>query len=248
MPIIGIVPKQLGGKEPRCAVAQNYLDSIIAAGGAPLIMPTTSQKEPVEQLLELVDGILLIGGADIDPARYGEAPLDGSSEFAPVRDGMEWHVLSHAVAHDLPVFGICRGMQMINVFFGGSLYQDLPRQCEPMDSSARCEHLVFDEAGDYDGDRLVHRVSLTEGSKLATIFGATDLEVNSLHHQAVRRLAPGFHASAVASDGVIEGIESTDGHIVGVQWHPEYFGMRDPMARFFKALVQTCADHVKRSV
>lgn len=236
-PIIGIVPKKVPSGEDACIVAQNYLDSVIAAGGVPLVMPITSDARAIEQLLALVDAILLIGGADISPACYGEAPVT-ELETTPQRDEIERHVLDVAQARELTVFGICRGLQMINAYFGGTLYQDLPTQFTPASGHALDEHLAHDEHGDYDGDRLVHRVTLIEGSQLAQIFRATELEVNSLHHQAVRTLAAGFVATAISPDGVIEGIESEDGRFVAVQWHPEYFGCTKPMSRFFQALVE----------
>lgn len=236
-PIIGIVPKKVPSGEDACIVAQNYLDSVIAAGGVPLVMPITSDARAIEQLLALVDAILLIGGADISPACYGEAPVT-ELETTPQRDEIERHVLDFAQAHELTVFGICRGLQMINAYFGGTLYQDLPSQFTPEDSRTLSEHLARDEHGNYDGDRLAHRISLTESSQLAQIFRSTELEVNSLHHQAVRTLAPGFVATAISPDGVIEGIESDNGRFIAVQWHPEYFGCAEPMSLFFQALIE----------
>lgn len=270
-PIIAIAPTHLP-READIRLACNYADSVIAAGGAPLILPLTADTAVYEALFPLADGVLLTGGHDIDPARYAAAEAavseprgcrdheaapaassddaaDATCDLTPLRDEVEWRLLGYALAHELPVFGICRGLQLMNAYLGGTLWHDLPRD---YDGAGRdglaplADHNVHDERGDYDGDRIAHEVALTPGSRLARIFGTEQLDVNSLHHQAVRRVAPGLRVTAVAPDGVIEGLEAADGRaLLGVQWHPEYFGTAEPHRRFFAALVDAaCAYRV----
>lgn len=243
-PIIGIAPTHLPAVGD-IRLAANYADAVIAAGGAPLILPLTAETDVYDRLLPLIDGILLTGGHDVDPARW-RSPADApgnpaapAPETTPLRDEVEYRLIAHALAVGLPLFGICRGLQILNVYCGGTLYDDLPRDFSPVGGQALCEHDARTPAGDYDGERLAHRVELAPGSQLAQIFSATELMVNSLHHQAARTVAPGLRATAVAPDGVIEGLEAADGRsIVAVQWHPEYFGATEPMRRFFRALVE----------
>lgn len=258
-PIIGIVPTHLPAAGD-IRLACNYADSVIAAGGAALILPLTEDEMVYEQLFPLLDGVLLTGGHDVDPARWsvphrddnsGEGPNSACTnmpetgsepEITPLRDAAEWRLIAYAIAHDLPIYGICRGLQILNVYFGGTLYEDLPRDFTPHGAEALCEHNAHTPQGDYDGERLCHTVTFAEGSQLARIFDTEQLAVNSLHHQAVRAIAPEFRATAYAPDGVVEGVEARDGSpIVAVQWHPEYFGTTAPMNRFFQALVAESA-------
>ncbi len=258
-PIIGIAPTHLPAAGD-IRLACNYADAVIAAGGAPFILPLTEDETTYTQLFPLLDGVLLTGGHDVDPARWsiprrddtrGEASdsacinmpeTDSESEITPLRDAVEWRLVAYAIAHDLPIYGICRGLQVLNAFFGGTLCEDLPRDFTPQNGEALCEHNAHTPEGDYDGERLCHTVTFAEGSQLARIFDAESLAVNSLHHQAARNVAPELCATAYAPDGVVEGVEAKDGSpIVAVQWHPEYFGTTAPMNRFFQALVAESA-------
>lgn len=258
-PIIGIAPTHLPAAGD-IRLACNYADAVIAACGAPFILPLTEDETTYTQLFPLLDGVLLTGGHDVDPARWsiprrddtrGEASdsacinmpeTDSESEITPLRDAVEWRLVAYAIAHNLPIYGICRGLQVLNAFFGGTLYEDLPRDFTPQNGEALCEHNAHTPEGDYDGERLCHTVTFAEGSQLARIFDAESLAVNSLHHQAARNVAPELCATAYAPDGVVEGVEAKDGSpIVAVQWHPEYFGTTAPMNRFFQALVAESA-------
>ena len=262
-PIIGIVPTHLPVAGD-IRLACNYADAVIAAGGAPLILPLSADEAVYPPLFALLDGVLLTGGHDVDPARWcpeavpahetaasampaaaqAETPTASTSgpaaepAITPLRDEVEYRLIAFALKHGLPLYGICRGLQILNVYLGGTLYDDLPRDFPATKARPLCEHNAHTPSGDYDGDRLVHEVALAPGSQLERIFGIETLAVNSLHHQAARAVAPAFRVTATAPDGVIEGIEAADGRpIVAVQWHPEYFGATAPMNRFFKALV-----------
>ena len=258
-PVIGIVPTHLPS-EGDIRLACNYADAVIFAGGAPVILPLAENEVVYAQLFPLLDGVLLTGGHDVNPARWDNAGVDttrgeicgsassntsgtrSESEITPLRDAVEWRLVAYAISHGLPIYGICRGLQVLNAFFGGTLYEDLPRDFTPQNGEALCEHNAHTPEGDYDGERLCHTVTFAEGSQLARIFDAENLAVNSLHHQAARNVAPKLCATAYAPDGVVEGVEAKDGSpIVAVQWHPEYFGTTAPMNRFFQALVAESA-------
>ena len=237
-PVIAIAPTHLPAAGD-IRLAQNYYDSLIAAGAAPLILPLTTEAAVYDKLFPLIDGVLLTGGDDVDPARYGAEPLPGIAAehpITPLRDEVEYRLISWAEAHHLPILGICRGMQVLNVYHGGTLWQDLEREFPA--ESPLCEHCLRDAAGDYDGDRCPHTAKVKPESLLARTLGTATLPVNSLHHQAVRQVGTGFAAVAWAPDGVIEAIEATNGQLIlAVQWHPEYFGDTDPHRHLFQWLV-----------
>ena len=210
-----------------------YLDAIAENGGVPLLLPVL----PEEQLLplyELCDGFLLPGGMDVDPQLYGEEPIPGFDCADPAQDEHWLACCRYAVAHHKPLFGICRGVQVLNVFCGGTLYQDQPSQYE---GGGLLRHQQK-----YDRRRATHSVKVAEGTELARLLHSGRVMVNSMHHQSVRRPGEGLRVSATAPDGIIEAVENTDGSILGVQWHPEELRRTAPeMDALFAGFVRRCA-------
>lgn len=197
----------------RAGVNANYVRAVIAAGGIPVIfVPDLSVEQSVELFGEC-DALLLTGGEDIDPCHYGAKPHANLGTVDPRRDANELALVAEARSRDLPVLAICRGIQLCNVAFGGTLIQDLP--------SERPGPIRHDSPA--PRDVRSHPVRIATGSRLAGILGGETFDVNSFHHQAIDRIGDGLVATAHASDGVIEAVEATDERdwIVGVQWHPE---------------------------
>ncbi len=189
----------------------DYARGILEAGGIPVHLPMGLNPADVADRL---DGVLLSGGADIDPLKFGAEPETNDFPPEPARDEFELALLTEADTRSLPVLGICRGLQMVNVHRGGTLNQDVP------------PHARFNEAPTTEA----HAVTFESDSRLAQLYGA-DRVVNSLHHQTVQELGRDLRVTATADDGVVEGIESTDGRVVAVQWHPEMMVTRpdDPI-------------------
>lgn len=210
-------------------VPAGYAAAVEAAGGIPVILPVLA-PEKAPEVLEHLQGLLLSGGVDLDPSHYGEDPLPGLGKVTPERDAFELALARRALAAGVPVLGICRGVQVLNVAAGGTLFQDLGSQLEKV-LKHRQEAPRWHES---------HAVRLDPSSRMAAILGVTEARVNSFHHQAVRVVAPGLRAVAWAPDGVIEAVESVDGGFaLGVQWHPEEMWDRYPLhLKPFSALVE----------
>lgn len=206
-------PNGGGYRQPQVTIYASYLNVLQRVGLAPSLVTPVHRPDAIEALVRAGRGLVLSGGEDVEPSRYGEAPIPELGEVNPARDEMEWRALDVALSLDMPVLGICRGMQLLNVFLGGTLYQDLPTQRE--------EVLSHDQEAPWGHHH--HHVQCTEGSHLQRVLGdCVPLEINSFHHQAVKDLAPGVRCTAQAEDGLIEGIESERHRwVVGVQWHPE---------------------------
>ena len=187
-------------------VQATYVAAVAAAGNTPVVLPATTDRELVARMLAPLDALLLCGGEDVEPRRYGAKPSPRLGKVNRRRDAWEFLLLDEAVKRRLPVFGICRGCQVINVYFGGTLWQDLPSE-RPGQIAHRSKEL--------------HSVRIVQGSRLAKSLRAETLKVNTSHHQAVKDLASGFRAVAFAPDGVVEAIESDTLPVAGVQFHPE---------------------------
>ncbi len=210
----------------------NYIGGIRQAGGVSLLLPPLADQDELLICAGRIDALLLSGGGDVCPALFGEQPHWKLGKFDPERDDFEIGMLRLMVDLGKPVLGICRGLQVINVALDGTLYQDLASQ-QPQS----LQHMQ-------DAPRRypAHSVTLCQGSRLSDILGATRLQVNSLHHQAIKDVAPGLQATALADDGVIEGVEASgQPWLLGVQWHPEVMWEHDQAAAsLFRALVSAC--------
>ncbi len=237
-PIIGVTPdfnagdrEDMGGREPTYFLRARYVNAIEALGGVPLILPLADDAALRRRLFKGLDGLLLTGsGPDLPPSLYGERQRYQFKVMSRRRYAFELEMIQMAVAADLPLLGICGGMQALNVGLGGTLIQDIPAQVvEPLPHRAKgpaTEH--------------AHPIRILAKSLLSRITGRLNIKVNSSHHQSVKRPAPGLVASAQAPDGVIEAIESpTKRFLLGVQWHPEFLYDHDVIQRkLFAAFIK----------
>lgn len=233
---VGVEPAPPAERAPLIGIAsltsEDFVRAIRDAGGIPVVLPNGEGNEArVPEYLQLLDGLLMPGGADIPPADYGEEPHETVVLLEENRYRFEKALIKAWIEEtDKPLLGVCLGSQWINVATGGSLVQDIP-------SEVGTNHR-----------NVSHPVALVPGTRLARIFGATELEVNSLHHQAVERLGQGLQIVATAPDGVIEATESTDPDrfLIGVQWHPEKL-LTDPVqAKLFEAFVEAAGASSRR--
>lgn len=200
----------------------NLSAAVARAGGLPYLLPDLPDAAQLTAMIDDLDALVLSGGTDVSPQAYGEQPIDPRWPGDPERDAYERTLITAALARHLPVLGVCRGIQILNAVLGGNLWQDLPSQFGG-------EH-VHRDWDNYDDNE--HRVRIADGSWLASVHGAGEYLVNSVHHQAVRTLAPGLTATAWSSDGLVEALERIDDDhfLVGVQWHPEWLHARSPHA------------------
>ena len=230
-PVIGVTPLYDDERES-IWMLPGYVDALKSYGALPLILPFTSSDADIAQLVDMCDGILFTGGHDVDPALYEEKKSPKCGEVSTQRDKLEFALLQRALMIDLPVLGICRGAQFINVCLGGTLYQDIPSQLP----SAVQHHM----APPYD--RPCHEVSLVPGTPLYYLLKATKLQVNSYHHQGIRDLSFQLSPMAYAPDSLIEAFfHPMKSFTWGVQWHPEFLWEKDGAQRqIFQAFVESC--------
>ena len=239
-PIIGIAGSEIRDAEGpfygyrRSYVNEDYVDSVVQNGGIPYIIPFTANDEVVIGQIEHVQGLILSGGHDIDPHLYGEELQPNIGEIWPARDHFDMLLLKIAEEKGLPILGVCRGAQLINVAHGGNLYQD---------AGYRKEKTLKHNQG-HTPDLPTHGVKLKEGSLLARTIGKTKFLVNSFHHQLIKDVAPDLREVATATDGVPEGLENDQGNILAVQWHPEMLH-KNPNTPYMNNLFKFVVENAK---
>jgi putative glutamine amidotransferase len=225
-------------------VLRTYIEAVIGAGGLPVLVPLSLSGDDLRTAYERLDGVLLPGGCDIDPAHFNEAPHAKLGEVDVERDRAELAFARYAVEGGKPVLGVCRGAQVINVAFGGTLYQDLPSE---YGGAALLRHAH--PVREFDRAHLAHPVRVEEESRLAHALGSPMVQVNSRHHQSIKAVAPQFEIVARAPDGVIEGIELPEHPFaLGVQWHPENLQAQPEMKRLFETFVRAAAERDAQNV
>lgn len=233
-PVIGLVP----GYDPQkkqCFLRPHYARAIQKAGGLAFILPLTDDRSILEDVTDMYDGFLFTGGADLSPELYGEQPLPCTGKCIIDREKMESALLELILKKQKPILGICRGMQFLNVAFGGSLYQDLLEM-----RNDTHEHW---QPGQYETPS--HLSSLLPGTPLTKLLNQKELAVNSMHHQGIKTLAPDLLPMALSDDGLVEGIYLPDYPFLwGIQWHPEFMADTPEQLAIFQAFIQA-ADQFK---
>ena len=217
-------------------VLHTYLEAVLGAGGVPVLIPLALTGDDLRAAHERLDGVLLPGGGDVDPAFFNESRHPQLGEVNVERDRAELALARHALENGKPLLGVCRGAQVMNVALGGTLYQDLSSQYDGVLLRHSYPVREFDRA------HLAHPVRVEEESRLAQALGSPIVQVNSRHHQAVKAVAPRFQIVARAPDGVIEGIELPEHRFaLGVQWHPENLQAMPEMKRLFEEFVRAAS-------
>ncbi|GGH77695.1 putative glutamine amidotransferase [Pullulanibacillus pueri] len=216
-------------------IKEEYCLSILETGGLPVAVPYLTDTLSLQEILSKVDGLILTGGSDIDPALYGEEPAPSLGTIVPARDRFEIPLVQYALTLDLPILAICRGLLILNVAAGGSLYQDIYAE-----AGASLQHKQSAPR-----DHASHSIKVNKGTLLHRFTQTERLRINSFHHQAIKRIAPGFHLSAAAPDGIIEAIEHPQKNFtLGVQWHPGSLLQKDPSARrLFQGFIQAAMEY-----
>jgi putative glutamine amidotransferase len=237
-PLIGIpchADFRDGSRRPVYCNNRTYVHAVERAGGVPVLIPLYDDLSLMDTLLPRLDGLLLSGGADIEPSRYGEDRRELTDEPDKMLDEIELTLAAWAVREDIPTLGVCRGMQVLNVALGGTLYQDI-RTLRP----GSLPHSRREMPRDF----LAHTVEVQPGSRMEAVLGTRSLMVNSLHHQAVHEPGKGVVISGCAPDGIAELLEvPTNRFMLAVQFHPEEIYMKEAhAARLFKAFVRACSD------
>ncbi|MGL4421112.1 MAG: gamma-glutamyl-gamma-aminobutyrate hydrolase family protein [Gemmataceae bacterium] len=242
-PVIGIATQTLPpifGERPPCWVmGQRYVEVLRSVGAVPWVIPLLPHDPAtMQEIMQRLDGVFLTGGVDVDPSQYGEVKAAYCGAIDPDRDAIETMLLRYAIDESLPVLAVCRGIQILNVMCGGTLYQDIATQVP-----AAMKHDYFPTPDRPDRKYLAHEIAVTPGTLLNQILGSTVVPVNSMHHQAIKDLAPGLKPNAYAPDGIIEGVEGMNGqYLMAVQWHPEELAELDAgMHRLFTSFIDAAA-------
>ena len=232
-PLIGLTPSHDTDNDD-IKMRPTYLRALKAAGAIPVVMPLDVSEEDLVQLTMGLDGFLFTGGPDVHPFLFGEETHKNCGNVSEPRDQMELKLLPHVMKQNKPILGICRGIQILNIALGGSIWQDIPSMTDQIVPIAHAQPFSY--------HLPCHSVFLEEDSQLKEIVKKSTLKVNSMHHQAVRNLAPGLTASAYSADHLIEALEMPSySFFIGVQWHPEYLWEKNEEAfRLFQTFVKSC--------
>lgn len=208
-----------------------YSEAVWNAGGEAILIPTRPDTSNCSQIISMLDGLIAPGGPDVDPELYHEKKLPECGKYIRYEDEYDMELIREAVKQGKPVLAICRGMQVVNVLFGGTLYQDIPAQ---VDTKIQHHRIVKDL-------EIYHEANLEPDSFLAKVLGEWKaIKVNSSHHQSVKDLAPGFKIVGCAPDGIVEAIENKDGSILCVQWHPERMQDLEMYRKLFADFIERC--------
>ncbi|HHV95185.1 MAG TPA: gamma-glutamyl-gamma-aminobutyrate hydrolase family protein [Clostridiaceae bacterium] len=231
-PLIGITPSYEDDIK-RIFLSNYYAESVDKAGGLPIILPLTEDLGVISQIAKTCDGILVSGGPDMDAVYYNEDNMPYNGNISPLRDKLEVALVREVFKLKKPILGICRGMQVLNVALGGTLYQDVYSQIKDRD--------IIKHRQEAPRWYPTHEISIVSNSIVWHSFSCDTIRVNSFHHQAVKDVAPGFKVTSTTNDGIIESIEfEGDTFVVGVQWHPENMWKKDPIyLRIFELFVES---------
>lgn len=234
-PIIGLaLSNRVKSKKTYSVINNDYIKAVQKAGGVPILIPFSDNIENIKMLTDKIQGIIFTGGEDISPLTYNEDPIKEVECIIEERDRFELELFKEVYEKKIPILGICRGLQIINVALGGNLYQDIYTQISDCNGHSP-KHV--------SRSNLYHSVKIEKGTKLFDIFKTEDLKVNSFHHQSVKKLGSDLKITAVSNDGIVEGIETlTEKYLVAVQWHPENLVQRH--GEFLK-LFQSLIDNAK---
>lgn len=235
-PLIGLTPSH-NTENQDISMRPTYLKALKAAGAIPVVLPLEASREDLAQLVELLDGFLFVGGPDVHPFLFGEETIEGCGNVSLQRDTMELNLLSLAISAQKPILGICRGIQLINIGLGGTIYQDIKSQYQV--------NIPITHKQPFYYDIPCHTINITAGSALSKLVGHPEgaaIQVNSMHHQAVRTVAPGLVACGLSPDGLVEAVEKPGyPFLLAVQWHPEYLWEKDAAAAIlFQTFTQAC--------
>lgn len=213
------------------SLAKKYVTSILNSGGIALVLPYLEDGKQIQEYADMADGFLFTGGCDIEPSRYGEEKKETCGEIEPLRDEIEYKLFDIAYKTGKPILAICRGAQLVNCALGGTLYQDLPTECDT----------IPDHRGSIEDSEYRHTIKVVEGTPLYSILGCETVSINTYHHQAAKTIGSWLQVMARSEDGVVEAIYSTEHpYIRGYQWHPERMydsdaGMREIFNDFIEA-------------
>jgi putative glutamine amidotransferase len=233
-PVIGITVNEISGNPNSNRLSSAYTAAIKNAGGLPLLIPNEFPVNDIVTLKNVLNGILLTGGGDVNINLFDGQDDPEIGNVSDARDALEIALVRKSREFNWPLFGICRGVQVLNVALGGTLYTHIPAQFQTI--------LKHDTPDSMGRDFLAHKVIIENGSKLFDIIGMTEIKTNSFHHQGIKDLAPTLRVTARASDGLIEAVETNENgfDMIGVQWHPECIQMLPEQQNLFRAFINAC--------